>query len=624
MDALSNTTLSAFVLGITLKSLLLAGAALLITWFMRRSSAAQRHLYLSAAVVALLLLPLISVILPSWNVDLLPDPFGAYREAPLSAAEPAGTRDTISDADGESSTRLDAGDDRARYLGGGAGGAGRIYPWPLLMWIAGACILLGRLLGGKLYGHWIAKRAPELEDDRVLDAVKRVSHKLGYRRKIRVAESDHLNVPFVCGLFRPGLVIPSQVKRWSIERIEVILHHEFAHIKRKDILLQFFAQLACCLYWINPLAWVLERNLFIERERACDDIAINRDIKASDYAGYLMEAMEELGDRRNPVWVMSAMAEGTDFKDRIISVLDPVAKRTTPRVGHRSAVIVLSLLLLLPFSSLHPWAAGQPSGGDMAEVSESETAGGAEASSPREVASRGDGEHAATALGEAGNRAAVPALIEALNDEDASVREHVATALGEIGDRRAVLPLARTVTDDSSARVREHAGISLGLIADKRAVSALIEALRDDPGARVREHAAISLGLIADEKALSALIEALQDDPEARVRQHAAKAIGMVGGGGTFEVLVQSYKTDRGVGVRAHAAHGLGLLRDDRAFDLLVEGLGSSHSEIRAHCAGALGLLGDKRAVAHLEKLLRDPSQQVRELARRALTMLDE
>ncbi|UCF04952.1 MAG: HEAT repeat domain-containing protein [bacterium] len=660
MDALSGTAFSAFVLVITLKSLLLAGAVLLITWFMRRSSAAQRHLYLSVAVFALLLLPMASVVLPSWNVDLLPHSFGPSGEAFISAAGPVGTPDPISAADREPSARLDAGDNSANYSGGETGGAWRIYPWLLLVWIAGACVLLGRLLGGKLYGHWIAKRASEMEDDRVLDAVKRVSQKLGYVREIRVAESDRLNVPFVCGLIRPGLVIPSQVKRWPVERIEVILHHEFAHIKRKDILLQFFAQMACCLYWLNPLAWVLERKLFIERERACDDIAITRDIKASDYAGYLMEAMEELGDRRNPVWVMSAMAEGTDFKDRIISVLDPVAKRTAPRIGHRSGVAVLSMLLLLPFSSLHPWAVGQPAvGGDVAAVVESKTGAGTQTSSSREAVPRDDGElaaaearggiteggrdqqadalialldspianmrkHAATALGEAGKREAVSALIEALNDEDSSVREHVATALGNIGDRRAALPLAGTVTDDPRARVREHAAIALGMIGDEKALSGLIEAVRADPEARVREHAATALGMIGDERALSGLIEAVRADPEARVREHAATAIGMVGGEGAFEVLVRSYKNDRDARVRAHAAYGLGHLGDDRAFDLLVEGLGSRHSEIRAHCAGALGLLGDRRAVAYLKKLLRDPSQQVRELARNALTMLGE
>lgn len=628
MDILGGTTFPIFVLEITLKSLLIAAAALLMTWFMRRSSAAHRHLYLAAAVVALLLLPLASIVLPSWNVELLPDPFVSSGDAFLSAAKPLETADPTSAPDQMLLARGDTGDDRMEYSGGRTGVVGALYPWLFLVWILGAGILLGRLLVGKLYGHLIASRAPAVEDDRVLNAVKRVSERAGCAREIRVVESDRLNVPFVCGLLRPGLILPSQVKHWPLEQIEAILHHEFAHIKRKDILLQFLAQMACCLYWINPLAWVMERNLFIERERACDDIAINRDIKASEYAGYLMEVLEELGDRRTHVWVMSAMAEGTDFKDRIISVLDPIAKRTTPQIAYRAAVVLSSVLLLLPFSSLHPWEVVEPAaGGSKGQVVESEIDGGIDVAGTSDRVSRreggrgaakadaGRGEsggggqanalitlldspnadmrlHAATALSEAGNRRAVPALIEALKDEDASVREHVATALGKIGDSRAVLPLAETVAIDA------------------------------DP--RVREHSATALGLIGDTRALPYLIEVVREDIETRVREHAAVAIGMVGGEGALEVLVQVYRDDRDVNVRAHGAYGLGLLKDYRAFDLLIEGLDSRHAEIRGHCAEALGLLGNGRAVAHLRGLLRDSSPHVREQTRRALEMLGE
>lgn len=689
MSVLGDTAATAFLLEITLKSLLVAAAALLLTWFMRRSSAAQRHLYLSVAVIVLLLLPVASIVLPTWNVDLLPDPFARSRETLRSAPAPATTAPSTtpggtttpttapsttepateapaprttpttppgttaprpSPAESGPGTGAKAGEDRPQSAGTAKGGGWTPYRWLLAIWTAGTAVLLGRLLGGKLYGYWIAKRAPELENERVLDAVRRASQKVEYAREVRVAESDHLRVPFVCGLFRPGLIVPSQLKEWSSERIEAILHHEFAHIKRKDILLQFFAQLACCLYWINPLAWVMERKLFIERERACDDVAINRDIKASDYAAYLMEVMEELGDRRTHAWVMSAMAEGTDFKDRIISVLDPVAKRTVPRTGHRAAVVLLSALLLLPVSSLRPWDVVEPAaGGRSAENLELETglrtdadarsndadersneAGASRTDDGAFLAERGgDADADAPGMGpyertarRRGDRQ-TDALIALLDDPDAKVREHAATALGETGGKRAVAALIDAL-QDRHPKVREHVATALGRIGDSRAVLPLAATVTEDRDARVREHAATALGDIGDERALPSLIEAAREDPEPRVREHAAIAIGMVGGGGAYEVLNKVYDDDRDVRVRAHGAYGLGLLKDERAFDLLVEGLDSKHEEIRANCAEALGLLGDHRAVPHLKKLLRDSSPKVRERAQHALEKLGE
>jgi beta-lactamase regulating signal transducer with metallopeptidase domain len=569
------------VLEFTLKSFLLAAVVLGITWTMRRSSAAERHLCLSIAVIVLLLLPVTALIVPSWSVGFLPNPFSESTQTARFSARSADTEIPLSDVTGDPVAQGQPGTGLSESSWISAGPGTDSFRWMLLVWVAGAGILLIRLLGGKMYGSWIARQAPVGEVERIRAGVRRVSEKLGIVRNIPILRSDHLKVPFVAGLFRPKLILPSQVENWSDERIEAILYHEFAHIKRKDILVQFLAQLSCCLYWVNPMMWIMERKIFIERERACDDIALNRGVKASDYAEHLMDAMEDLGERKAYVWVLSAMAEGTDFKDRIISVLDPIAKRTTPRRGHLVAATVLSISLLLPLASLYPWSSAKSVPAlDVIEATSAEEASHARGkqsdqttSSEEESAARHMSalitllesldpkvrEHAATALGKSGDPKAVPALIERLNDEDASVREHVTTALGDIGDKRAIPALTKIITSDANSRVREH----------------------------------------------------------------AASAIGSIGGNDAYDVLVNVYNSDDVIGVRAHAAYGLGLSKDRRAFVLLMEGLNSKYSEIRFNCVEALGLLGDRRAEQEIRKLLRDPSPQVREGAARALKMLD-
>ena len=73
--------------------------------------------------------------------------------------------------------------------------------------------------------------------------------------------------------------------------------------------------------------------------------------------------------------------------------------------------------------------------------------------------------NAAWALGALDASEAVPALIEALKDTDAGVREQVAWALGAIGDRRAVDGLVAALTD-GVAGVRKQAAWALGAIGD--------------------------------------------------------------------------------------------------------------------------------------------------------------
>src|SRR6185436_18344229 len=89
---------------------------------------------------------------------------------------------------------------------------------------------------------------------------------------------------------------------------------------------------------------------------------------------------------------------------------------------------------------------------------------------------------------------AVPALIEALKDTDAGVREQVAWALGAIGDRRAVDGLVGALSD-SAPGVRKQAAWALGELGDSRAVSGLTKCLKD-ADAGVRKQAAWALGAI--------------------------------------------------------------------------------------------------------------------------------
>jgi len=159
-------------------------------------------------------------------------------------------------------------------------------------------------------------------------------------------------------------------------------------------------------------------------------------------------------------------------------------------------------------------------------------------------------------------RAAIPALVATLNDPDPHLRSVAALALGEIGphtpevcpaligllktesrlsavralnrfgfEARAAVPSLIDLLQDSEPEVRWNAAQALGTIGPeaRAAVPALIERLKD-LDADVREHSAESLGLIGRdaEPAVAALIDTLQDK-NARVRRDAARSLGQLG-----------------------------------------------------------------------------------------------
>ncbi len=87
-------------------------------------------------------------------------------------------------------------------------------------------------------------------------------------------------------------------------------------------------------------------------------------------------------------------------------------------------------------------------------------------------------------------KAAVPALIEALKDEDYEVRWRATQALGQIGrDAKAAVPALIEILKDKNVMVRQGAAQALGEIdfkANRAAVPALIEALKKEDNDRVR------------------------------------------------------------------------------------------------------------------------------------------
>lgn len=77
--------------------------------------------------------------------------------------------------------------------------------------------------------------------------------KTAVRLSSNVYQSEHVNAPFILGLFAPRIYIPFHIKS---KELDSIIAHERAHIKRRDHWLKPIAFLILSLYWFNPLIWI--------------------------------------------------------------------------------------------------------------------------------------------------------------------------------------------------------------------------------------------------------------------------------------------------------------------------------------------------------------------------------
>ena len=91
------------------------------------------------------------------------------------------------------------------------------------------------------------------------------------RDNIRLA--DGISSPFVMGLFRPKIYLPSSLSEG--EREYIILHEQY-HIRRGDHVVKLLAFAALCVHWFNPLVWLAFFLSGKDMEMSCDEAVLRK------------------------------------------------------------------------------------------------------------------------------------------------------------------------------------------------------------------------------------------------------------------------------------------------------------------------------------------------------------
>lgn len=450
---------------VIIKATVVLTAAAFGTLILRRASASVRYAVWSVAITMLILLPLLSLVVPtSWPGEVVPSleprPPSLHSlifqqsGSPLAAGSvPASTYEP---------TKWPSGTEPSIPLS-------RIAPILevlLIAWLAGSAVMLVRLGIHLLRVNAITRHGWPAEDAEIRRIAERTSLAAGAKRAVRIIMSDRSSLPFSWGILHPTVVLPAAADRWPTEQKESVLLHEIAHIARRDYPIHIAVEIARALYWPNPLIWLASRRCAMERERACDDCALRGGAASDRYATHLIEIAR--AQVEGAPLSATTMAGEPGIIERIRYVMNETLDRSPIDVGKFALVLSLAFALTLPLASMKVLSAE-----DWYIPSTKELVAGLLNDEDPIVRRR-----AAWWLGEHEDTTAVPAVIKGLRDEDASVRLAAGWALGEIKDKDAIRPLIRTLENDEDYYVREMAALALGEIEDPAAVVPLMEAFK--------------------------------------------------------------------------------------------------------------------------------------------------
>src|SRR6478736_5731059 len=245
------------LVGVVLRVSLLLALALGVLPFLRGSSASLRRWLVSLGVCASLAVPLLALTFPGQSVvQVQTTTFVGHVVA--EALSPSLAPNPLPDLP-RASVQV-----APRSLSASS--------WLLSIWAVGVLLVAARLFYGAVWAWRLRASAVSVQ-----------SAKPGVRI------SAAIEAPVVVGILRPIVLLPVASQAWTEERMNAVLLHEFSHVRRRDGLALFAAQLACALYWFQPLAWIARNRLRRECELAADESVIAAGLRPSSYAQHLLE-----------------------------------------------------------------------------------------------------------------------------------------------------------------------------------------------------------------------------------------------------------------------------------------------------------------------------------------------
>ena len=165
----------------------------------------------------------------------------------------------------------------------------------------------------------------------------RIKTRVKIKREDNVYLCDYVNTPFILGIIRPCIYLPSDI---SDKACSLVVAHERAHIKRLDHIWKPLGFLLLSIYWFNPLLWVAYVLLCRDIESACDEKVIS-DLEDNEKADY-SEALLTLGIKSRIISACPLAFGEVSVKSRIMAI----ARYKKPA----TIVIVISLVVCTIFA----------------------------------------------------------------------------------------------------------------------------------------------------------------------------------------------------------------------------------------------------------------------------------
>jgi beta-lactamase regulating signal transducer with metallopeptidase domain/tetratricopeptide (TPR) repeat protein len=218
-----------------------------------------------------------------------------------------------------------------------------------LLWLIGATGLAVATLVHAGRFAFALRRARACCDGPVLEIAQAAASELGLRRAVPIVTTPLVSGPAMVGIFRPTLLLPEGLlAAFSPDELRVVFLHEFAHLRRGDMMLNALLVVLQILHWFNPVLWFAFARMRHDRELATDALVLSeaRASLKTLYGHTLLKLIEGFDSSLGSPRLVGIMENSKEIKDRLVRIT-----QATPG-AYRRSILGLTLLALIGVTAL--------------------------------------------------------------------------------------------------------------------------------------------------------------------------------------------------------------------------------------------------------------------------------
>lgn len=320
-----------FAFEMVLRSSLVLAAGMSVSFLLKKQPAALRHWVLLATLVLAAAQPAMNRLIPALGIIV-----------------PGGNQVTVENApDAQTEVTFDLPTSRSLATPAApVDWVALVFP----LWLGGVAISFAVLLIGAAWLTWLTARSSDAGVCWQL-AAEDVRRRLGIRRPVRIAITQHPAMLVTWGVIAPVILLPRTAAGWPAERIQLVLAHEMAHLVRRDWLVQLAAEMLRAIHWFNPLFWIACARLRRESEYACDDVVLDLGVPGTSYAEHLV-ALARTFSVHGRTWLPAPSIAGpSTLERRVRAMLNPQVDRRPVSRSHKAALAALMFVAALPIAA---------------------------------------------------------------------------------------------------------------------------------------------------------------------------------------------------------------------------------------------------------------------------------